>query len=305
MAKRKAPKRARKPAANQRKRPQPKARTTKSKPRRAAAKIARKPPPRPKRAAQKPARKAATQGKRVLKPAPRKKLPPATRVIAQREPAVKKLVLVFLGPPGVGKGTQAAKLAQALKLPHISTGDLFRDHMKRETPLGLKAKEFVNAGKLVPDEVTVGLVEDRLQRGDCGQGFIFDGFPRTVGQDVELGKVLQRRGEQIAAALYFAAPDAVIVERISGRRTCRQCGAISHVKFNPTRVEGKCDLCGGETYQRSDDAADKVSKRLEEYAANTGPLVERYRSQGLLREIDATKGVDEIFAVMSAVVTRL
>ena len=268
--------------------------------------------PKAKRAAKRPARKPAKKappkksaGKRKLKPAPKKALPPATRIIAPKEPAVKKLVLVFLGPPGVGKGTQAAKLAAALKLPHISTGDLFRDHMKRETPLGLKAKEYVNAGKLVPDEVTVGLVEDRLQKGDCGQGFIFDGFPRTVGQDVELAKVLSRRGEAIAAAMYFNAPAEVIVERISGRRTCKACGAISHAKFNPTKVEGKCDVCGGETYQRSDDAADKVSKRLEEYAANTGPLVERYRGQGLLREIDGTRGVDEIFAAMSEIVSGL
>lgn len=267
--------------------------------RRTAAKPAKK------AAKRKPAAKKSAGGKRKLRPAPKKALPPATRVIAPKETAVGKLVLVFLGPPGVGKGTQAAKLAAALKLPHISTGDLFRDHMKRETPLGLKAREYVNAGKLVPDEVTVGLVEDRLQKGDCERGFIFDGFPRTVGQDIELGKLLARRGEKIAAALYFSAPAEVIVERISGRRTCRQCGAISHAKFNPTKVEGKCDLCGGETYQRADDAADKVSKRLEEYAANTGPLVERYKGRGVLREVDGTRGVEEIFAAMSQIVTSL
>jgi adenylate kinase len=300
MAKKKAP-------AKRNTNPKRKSRAAKPKSRRTAAKAAKKHVKKPvrKAARQSAQRKPATKSKRSLKPAPKKSLPPATRIIAPKEPKVKKLVLVFLGPPGVGKGTQAAKLAAALKVPHISTGDLFRDHMKRETPLGLKAKEFVNAGKLVPDEVTVGLVEDRLQKGDCGQGFIFDGFPRTVGQDIELAKVLTRRGESIAAAMYFNAPADIIVERISGRRTCRQCGAISHAKFNPTRVEGKCDLCGGETYQRSDDAADKVSKRLEEYAANTGPLVERYRGQGLLREIDGTRGVDEIFAAMSEIVTRL
>lgn len=292
MAKKKAPKKAKA-------RPVKRSKSAKPKSKRAARKPAKK-------AATKVApRKAAAKGQRKLKPAPKKALPPATRIIAPKEPQVKKLVLVFLGPPGVGKGTQAAKLAAALKLPHISTGDLFRDHMKRETPLGLKAKEYVNAGKLVPDEVTVGLVADRLQRDDCGQGFIFDGFPRTVGQDVELAKVLARRGEAVAAAMYFNAPAEIIVERISGRRTCRQCGAISHAKFSPTKVEGKCDACGGETYQRSDDAADKVSKRLEEYAANTGPLVERYRGQGLLREIDGTRGVDEIFEAMSAIVTKL
>lgn len=295
MAKRKAPRRKAGKSVKQRKRPQRKPSVAKSKVKRAA-----------KRPAKKVAgRKAAAKGKRTLKPAPKKALPPATRIMAPKEPQVKKLVLVFLGPPGVGKGTQAAKLAAALKLPHISTGDLFRDHMKRQTPLGLKAQEYVNAGKLVPDEVTVGLVEDRLQRGDCERGFILDGFPRTVGQDIELGKVLSRRGERIAAALYFNAPAEVIVERISGRRTCKSCGAISHVKFNPTKVEGKCDVCGGETYQRADDAADKVSKRLEEYAANTNPLVQRYRDQGVLREVDGTRSVEEIFAAMSEIVTKL
>ena len=295
MAKKKAP-------AKRNKSPERKRRATKPTPKRLPGKSAKKSAQKKKPATKK---QPASKGKRALKPAPKKSLPPATRIIAPKEAPVKKLVLVFLGPPGVGKGTQAAKLAAALKLPHISTGDLFRDHMKRETPLGLKAKEFVNAGKLVPDEVTVGLVEDRLQKGDCGQGFIFDGFPRTVGQDIELSKVLARRGESIAAAMYFNAPAEVIVERISGRRTCRQCGAISHAKFSPTKVEGKCDACGGETYQRADDSADKVSKRLEEYAANTGPLVERYRGQGLLREIDGTRGVDEIFEAMSAIVTKL
>jgi adenylate kinase len=295
MAKKKAP-------AKRNKSPERKRRASKPAPKRLAGNSAKRSAPKRKPATKK---QPASSGKRALKPAPKKALPPATRIIAPNETPVNKLVLVFLGPPGVGKGTQAAKLAAALKLPHISTGDLFRDHMKRETPLGLKAKEFVNAGKLVPDEVTVGLVEDRLQKGDCGQGFIFDGFPRTVGQDIELGKVLARRGEAIAAAMYFNAPAEIIVERISGRRTCRQCGAISHAKFNPTKVEGKCDACGGETYQRADDAADKVSKRLEEYAANTGPLVERYRAQGLLREMDGTRGVDEIFEAMSAIVTKI
>ena len=255
-------------------------------------------------ASKKKVARKAKASKRPLKPAPKRPLPDATRMVKVNKPA-KKLVFVFLGPPGVGKGTQAAKLAAALKLPHISTGDLFRDHMKRDTELGLKAKEFVNAGKLVPDEIVVGLVEDRLTKGDCENGFILDGFPRTVGQDQTLGAALARRNERVGAALYFVAPKETIVERISGRRTCKACGAISHAKFGPTKVEGKCDVCGGETYQRADDAADKVVKRLEVYSAETGPLIERYRANNLLREIDATLGVQEVFNAMLTMVKAL
>lgn len=207
-----------------------------------------------------------------------------------------KHILVFLGPPGVGKGTQAVRLAQELKLPHVSTGDLFRDHMKRGTPLGRKAKSFVDAGKLVPDEVVVDLTLDRIANADCANGYILDGFPRTLGQETMLAAALSKRSEAVSAALYFEAPRETIVERISGRRTCRACGAISHVKFAPTRKDGVCDVCGGETYQRVDDAADKVVKRLEEYQANTGPLVAHYRKAGLLKTIDATRGVDAVFA---------
>ncbi|MCC6574513.1 MAG: adenylate kinase [Planctomycetes bacterium] len=216
-----------------------------------------------------------------------------------------KQVLVFLGPPGVGKGTQAARLAQQLKLPHVSTGDLFRDHMKRGTPLGLKAKEFVNAGKLVPDELVVDLTLDRISQADCSNGYILDGFPRTVGQDNMLANALEKRGEAVRSALYFKAPKEIIVERISGRRTCKACGAISHVKFAPTKKAGVCDVCGGETCQRADDAADKVVKRLEEYDVNTGPLITHYEKARLLAPIDATKGVEEVFNAMMAAVKKL
>ncbi|MBE7492625.1 MAG: adenylate kinase [Planctomycetes bacterium] len=215
------------------------------------------------------------------------------------------MVLVFMGPPGVGKGTQAAKLAQHLGLPHISTGDLFRDHLKRDTPLGLKAKEFMNAGQLVPDDLVVELVIDRIGAQDCRGGYILDGFPRTVPQADRLAQALAVRGERVSAVLYFDAPREVIVERISGRRTCRACGAISHAVYAPTRVEGVCDACGGQTYQREDDAADKVRQRLTVYDASTGPLVPYYRERGLLREFDARGGVEDIYRGLVATVESL
>jgi len=216
-----------------------------------------------------------------------------------------KNILVFLGPPGVGKGTQAVRLASELKLPHVSTGDLFRDHMKRGTPLGVKAKEFVNAGKLVPDELVVDLTLDRINAADCNVGCILDGFPRTIGQENLLAQALKKRGDTVRAALYFRAPKEIIVERISGRRTCKACGAVSHAKFAPTKKAGVCDVCGKETYQRPDDAADKVVKRLEEYDTNTGPLIKHYEKAKLLATIDATKGVDEVFKAMMTAVKGL
>lgn len=216
-----------------------------------------------------------------------------------------KLILVLLGPPGVGKGTQAAKLAEDLGLPHISTGDLFRDHLKRETELGLKAKAYMNEGKLVPDQLVVDLTVDRIEKDDCAGGYILDGFPRTVPQAEAFESALEKRGDRITGALSFDAPRESIIERISGRRTCRQCGAMYHVKFAPTSKEGVCDKCGGETYQRADDKEEKVATRLREYDENTGPLVPRYREQGLLHEFDASGGIEEVYAGVKPVVEGL
>lgn len=179
-----------------------------------------------------------------------------------------KLILVFLGPPGVGKGTQAAKLAAEFKLPHISTGDIFRDHLKRETELGRKAKEFMNAGKLVPDELTVSLVIDRISRTDCEKGYILDGFPRNVRQGEALDKALVQRGEQVTAALNFDAPRQTVIDRIAGRAL----------------KEG-----------RVDDTPETVKKRLEVYDAETGPLTPFYREKGVLHEFDATGTIDQIY----------
>lgn len=191
---------------------------------------------------------------------------------------MEKLVLVFLGPPGVGKGTQAAKLAAALKLPHISTGDLFRDHLKRNTELGIKAREFMDDGKLVPDKLVVDLVADRIDNPDCDKGYILDGFPRTVNQAEELDRVLTQRTEGVSAVLYFDAPREVLIERIAGR----------------ARKEG-----------RADDTPETVAKRLQEYDAQTGPLVPHYRDQGLLHEFDARDRIDAIFSRVQEVVREL
>ncbi len=342
MAKKKAPKKAKTSAKKSNKSPAQKRRAAKPSAKRAARKPAKKTAP--KRVVKKPAKKAAkkrtpvkaarkspvAKSKPALKPAPKRPLPKPTKIVqaapvaapvtAPKQaapehhartsgqaptPPGKNLVLVFLGPPGVGKGTQAARLASELGLPHISTGDLFRDHMKRDTPLGLRAKEFVNTGQLVPDDITVGLVEDRIKSGDCAKGFILDGFPRTIGQDEKLVQVLARKRQPVAAAIYFSAPQSVIIERISGRRTCKSCGAISHAKFSPTRVNGRCDMCDGPTHQREDDNEEKVQKRLQEYHANTGPLIDRYRQLNLLHEVDAVRSVDEVYAALSSFVSRL
>jgi adenylate kinase len=189
-----------------------------------------------------------------------------------------KLILVFLGPPGVGKGTQAAKLAADLKLPHISTGDIFRDHLKRGTELGKKAREFMDAGKLVPDKLVVDLVADRTGNADCDSGYILDGFPRTVNQAEELDRALTERVEGVSAVLCFDAPRQVVIDRIAGR----------------ARKEG-----------RADDTPETVKKRLEEYDAQTGPLVPYYRDHGVLHEFDAQGAIDEIYRQVRKVVDGL
>jgi adenylate kinase len=187
-------------------------------------------------------------------------------------------VLVFLGPPGVGKGTQAAKLSAELGLPHISTGDIFRDHLKRETELGLQVKEIMNSGGLVPDSLVVSLMQDRLAQPDCERGCILDGFPRTVPQAEELERALDKGGESVTAALYFDAPRQVVIDRIAGRAA----------------QEG-----------RTDDTPETVKNRLEEYDAQTGPLVPYYRERGILHEFDAQGGVGEIFEAVKAAVSGL
>ena len=324
MQARRKSRRASRPARTGRPRPRVK---TKSRPlwaraRKAKSARARTTPARARRAKSRAARRK-TPARKSPRTAVRRRLPPPRitdkihklRKAPRRGPGVPapgdktekpgRLVLVFLGPPGVGKGTQAARLASDLGLPHISTGDLFRDHLKRETPLGLKAREYMNSGRLVPDDLVIDLVMDRIALPDSLRGFILDGFPRTLPQAHKLGHALAGSGDGVSAVLYFDAPRDVIVERISGRRTCRQCGAISHETHAPTRVRGVCDVCGGETVQRADDESEKVRQRLAVYDASTGPLVPWYRERGLLREFDARGGVEDIYRGVAATVSGL
>ena len=216
-----------------------------------------------------------------------------------------RFILVFFGPPGVGKGTQAVRLSAELKLPHISTGDLLRDHIKRKTELGKIAENLMNDGQLVPDKIVVGLVSSRLEGKDCQAGVVFDGFPRNVEQDEQLAQALHESNDQVSASFYLAAEDEVVVQRIGGRRTCERCGATSHITFAPTEVEGVCNNCRGKLYQRPDDSPDKVRLRLEAYYAATWHLIEHYRRRGLLQEFDASGRPNAIYKEVLAGALKL
>ncbi len=211
--------------------------------------------------------------------------------------------IVFIGPPGSGKGTQAKILEKKLGLPQVATGDLFRYNLKNDTELGLLAKKYMDAGELVPDEVTIRMVEDRLSRDDCRNGAILDGFPRNLHQTVALDEMLAPYGGVRVVPL-FTVDDDVVVERISGRRVCRNCGAVYHVKFNPPKKDGVCDVCGGELYQRDDDKPETVKNRLYVYYKQTAPLIGYYFAKGLLEEINASAPVDEVTAALLAVLAK-
>lgn len=202
--------------------------------------------------------------------------------------------ILFMGPPGAGKGTQAERITQEFGIPHISTGDAFRLAMKQGTPLGLKAKEYVDQGLLVPDEVTNGIVRDRLAEPDCQKGFLLDGFPRTLAQAHALDEMLGEMGRKIDHVINLKVDRGLLLARLTGRRICKSCGATYHVMFNPPKQEGVCDKCGGELYQRSDDTEEKVGTRLDEYTSKTAPLLEYYSSKGLLREVDGEKDIDAV-----------
>ncbi len=211
--------------------------------------------------------------------------------------------IVFLGPPGSGKGTQAKILEKKLGLPQVATGDLFRYNLKNKTELGLLAKSYMDAGELVPDEVTIRMVEDRLSREDCAPGAILDGFPRNLQQAVALDQMLAPYGGVTVTPL-FQVDDEVVVERISGRRICRNCGAVYHVQFNPPKQPGVFDVCGGELYQREDDRPETVKRRLYVYYKQTAPLIGYYFAKGLLEEIDASQPVDQVTAALLAVLAK-
>lgn len=201
---------------------------------------------------------------------------------------------ILMGPPGAGKGTQAAVLVDRFHIPHISTGDMFRAAMKAGTPLGLKAKEFMDAGALVPDEVTIGIVEERLGQPDCTNGFLLDGFPRTVAQADALGNILNRLEMMLDGVINIEVDEEKLLARLTGRRICRQCGATYHTEFNPPHQEGKCDQCGGELYQRSDDTLETAKNRLNVYNEQTEPLIAYYREKGLLKQIQGDQAIDQV-----------
>ncbi|MCC6025689.1 MAG: adenylate kinase [Caldimicrobium sp.] len=202
--------------------------------------------------------------------------------------------IVFLGPPGAGKGTQAKILIERYGIPQISTGDMLREHRAKGTELGKKAQEYMDKGQLVPDEIILGMVKERLSQPDCQKGFILDGFPRTVAQAEALDKLLSEMGKKLDFALALIVPDELLVERLTGRRTCKNCGMMYHIKYKPPKVEGKCDVCGGELYQRPDDNEETVRNRLKVYHEQTAPLIEYYKNKGILREIDGSKSIEEI-----------
>ena len=194
--------------------------------------------------------------------------------------------ILLMGPPGAGKGTQAANLVTEFGIPHISTGDMFRAAVKEGTELGKQAKACMDAGKLVPDEVTIGIVRERLAKDDCKKGFILDGFPRTVEQADALDGIMKDLGLSITRVLNINVPAEDLIERAVGRRICKKCGATYHVKFHPPKAEGVCDACGGELYQRADDSAGTMKNRLAVYEDSTRPLIEYYKKAGVYTEVD-------------------
>jgi adenylate kinase len=202
--------------------------------------------------------------------------------------------VIMLGPPGAGKGTQAGRIAAAYDIPHISTGDIFRANVKGGTELGRQAKTYMDAGELVPDDIVIGMVEDRLAQDDCAEGFNLDGFPRTVPQAQALEELLAGMERPIDVVLRLAVDESEIVKRLTGRRTCRDCGAIFHAADNPPRREGVCDACGGELYQRDDDTEEVVMNRLAVYHRQTEPLEFFYWQRGLLRDVEAVGAVDDV-----------
>jgi len=200
----------------------------------------------------------------------------------------------MLGPPGAGKGTQAKLLREKFEACQVSTGDILRKAVADQSPLGKEASAYIRRGDLVPDGVIVKLVAERLKEKDCAQGFILDGFPRTISQAQSLEEILQKMGLGLQAVLLVQVPHRIIVERLAGRRTCKDCGALYHLKFNPSASESVCDRCGGELLQRDDDREETISARLKVYDKQTAPLVDYYRQRGILREIDGVGSVDDI-----------
>ncbi len=204
--------------------------------------------------------------------------------------------IVMMGAPGAGKGTQAQKISEKYGLPQISTGDIFRANIKEGTELGKQAKVYMDQGLLAPDELVNSLVADRITRDDCKNGYILDGYPRSINQAEALDKELAARGEKLDYAINIDVPDENIINRMSGRRVCLNCGATYHVVYNPPKVEGICDECGSKLVQRDDDKPETVKERLDVYHEQTQPLIEYYDKEGILRNVDGTQDIDDVFA---------
>lgn len=212
--------------------------------------------------------------------------------------------VILMGPPASGKGTQAERLQKTLGLPHVASGDLFRYNLKNETALGMKAKTYMDKGELVPDDITIAMVLDRLSRDDCEKGALLDGFPRTLAQAEALDDALAAEGNRINLVLNIQVPEEELIARVTGRRLCRSCGASYHIKFMPPKDPGVCDKCGGELYQRDDDTEETARRRLEVYAAQTKPLIAYYDNQGGLVNIDGDRSVDAVTDALQAAIAN-
>ncbi len=211
--------------------------------------------------------------------------------------------VVFVGPPGVGKGTQAQRLAERRGVVKISTGDVLREAVRQGTPLGVRAKSFMDAGSLVPDELVIGMLAERLKMDDTKRGYLLDGFPRTIAQAEALGKMLEARGEALDRVIAFEADPEVIIDRLSGRRGCPRCGTVYHVRFDPSPAGTRCGACGADLFQRDDDQESTVRRRLTVYQAETAPLLEYYRKRGLLARLDGSAPIDDVAARLDDVLT--
>lgn len=209
--------------------------------------------------------------------------------------------IILLGAPGSGKGTQAKKMTTSFAIPQISTGDMLREAVKNGTEMGRKAKVFMDQGGLVPDDVVIGIVRDRLREKDCDKGFILDGFPRTIPQAQALDRTVKELGKEITSVLSLEVDEEEIMERLSGRRTCSGCGAMYHVRFNPPKAEGRCDKCAGTLLQRDDDKEETIRTRLVNYKKSTEPLIEHYRKAGKVHAVKASGDIDAIFANISRI----
>jgi len=210
--------------------------------------------------------------------------------------------VVLMGGPGAGKGTQARRLEIVLGLPQVATGDLFREHIKNETELGLLAQQYIDAGELVPDEVTVGIVRERLQEPDCAGGALLDGFPRTINQAIALDELLAEMNARISIVPFIQVSPDVLLQRLAGRWTCKKCGHVFHTLFNPPRVAGKCDFDGSPLYQREDDTVETQKHRIEVYFEKTTPLLDYYRERGLLVEVNGEQSIEGVLEELSAVI---